>query len=81
MSERDFMLKKLMEARFSLLEITLYLDTHPSDREALAAFGDYREKYLVSRREFEKKFGPLTPFSENPSETSWCWVNDPWPWQ
>lgn len=70
-----------MEARFSLIEINLFLDTHPSDREALAAFGDYRKKYIAARKEFEDKFGPLTAFSENPSDSTWCWIQDPWPWQ
>ena len=81
MNERNYMLKKLMEARFALLEITLFLDTHPNDCDALAAFREYRKKYLKAYKDFEEKFGALTPFSENPSETSWQWINDPWPWQ
>lgn len=81
MNERDFMMRKVMESRFALLELVLFLDTHPNDREALRAFRESREKFFTSRREFEERFGPLTGFSENPSDTEWRWVQEPWPWQ
>ena len=39
---------------FALNDITLYLDTHPTDPEALAYFNHFREVRVKALKEYEK---------------------------
>lgn len=75
------LLEELQAVQFVLVELNLYLDTHPNDQEALNQFN-----LLVSERgqlldEFENLFGPLFNFGLSTSNIPWQWVNEPWPWQ
>ena len=77
---REDMLKELTALDFYTLDLQLYLDTHPDDREALARYNAVVEEANTLRREYEKLFGPLYSF-RSPSKQPWQWNNDPWPWQ
>jgi spore coat protein JB len=52
------LLKKLQASDFALVEIGLYLDTHPDDKAALS----YYAKFLAVKKqlcdEYNKKYGP-----------------------
>lgn len=78
MSERERMLQKLSSYDFAVTELHIYLDTHPDDTSAADALASYKDKSAVLRREFEEKFGPLSPMNE--SGNRWAWISDPWPW-
>lgn len=70
------LLIRLSSMNFAMLEMRLFLDTHPDDKEALAMLKKYREKYDVLKKEYEEQFGPLTLNGMNSDE----WICDPWPW-
>ncbi|WP_026695577.1 spore coat protein CotJB [Peribacillus kribbensis] len=83
MSEEYYqLLEQIQAADFVLVELTLYLDTHPADTQALAQFQQYSDYSQSLKRNFEQKFGPLLQFgvSNNPG-SSWNWGKGPWPWQ
>ncbi len=80
MTERQCLMKKLMAERFAAIETVLFLDTHPTDKKALADLRKYVNNTNMLRAEYEEKFGPLTPFSDVNNENCWTWINDPWPW-
>ena len=75
------MKKKIHALDFSILELTLYLDTHPSDKRALHK----RHELIAERRSavaaYEEKFGPYTVTADKVTGDCWSWVNDPWPWE
>lgn len=75
---REKLLRKIMEYKFYVNDLTLYLDTHPNDKKALALHNDYVEKLEEVTKEFEKMYGPLTV--ETVME-SWEWAQNLWPWQ
>ncbi|MVP00857.1 spore coat protein CotJB [Paenibacillus lutrae] len=76
------MLTDLQAADFVLVELTLYLDTHPTDRAALQQFNDFSMKRQKLAYEFQLAYGPLTQFGQSgPPQNSWRWAQDPWPWQ
>ncbi len=75
---RDDLLKKIMEYKFYVNDLTLYLDTHPNDRRALTLHNEYVVKLDEVTKEFEKIYGPLT--IETVME-SWEWAQNLWPWQ
>lgn len=68
-----------MEYDFAEYELNLYLDTHPEDLKALRFFNKVSNKAKELRKLYEEKFGPITA-SENNSEDSWRWIENPWPW-
>ena len=76
---RQQMLEALMAADFFVLDMGLYLDTHPNDTQALKMFSDASETASRLRMEFEAAFGPLTVPSAG-GTTRWNWIDDPWPW-
>ena len=75
---REKLLRQIMEYKFVINDLTLYLDTHNNDRKALELHNDYVKKLDKVTKEFEENYGPLT--IETVME-SWEWAQDLWPWQ
>lgn len=78
-SERERLLHEVMAADFTLIELNLYLDTHPADQRALAYYNSMVMQARMLRDNFEKRYGPLTAFSG--SRYPWQWIEGPWPWE
>lgn len=74
-------LQVLQVTDFTLVELTLYLDTHPDDLEALKQFNSTAQKSAGLRDAFEKQYGPLRQFGHSYSAYPWQWNKVPWPWQ
>ena len=76
------MLIKVQEMQFVALELNLYLDTHPCDKDALNDFNCAVEALKEYMQEYEQRYGPLlnSGMSGFIKET-WQWVESPWPWQ
>lgn len=73
-------LSELQTLAFMLQELTLYLDTHRDDKEALEVYCEYQQLYAEAKKRYEEKCGPLT------NRTGCCgneyrWLDDPWPWE
>ncbi len=74
-------LEELQELDFVLVELTLYLDTHPDDVSAINQFNDFSYKRRVQKQKIEEKYGPLQQFGNSYSNAPWEWSKGPWPWQ
>jgi spore coat protein JB len=74
-------LQELQAADFVLVELTLYLDTHPTDRQALEQFNQISQQRRQLAYEFEQEYGPLMQFGHSYSKFPWQWNETPWPWQ
>lgn len=75
------LMNKINEYSFAVNEITLFLDTHPYDADALAFFQKYRVLRMDAIDEYAKYYAPLL-IDHAPSEkTPWSWANEPWPWE
>lgn len=79
MNDKCKLLECLSAAEFAAWEIRLFLDTHPDDKQALAAGNEYSGRADVLRREYEKRYGALTA-DLGGCEDNWTWISDPWPW-
>ncbi len=66
---------------FVIVELNLYLDTHPNDYDAIQQFNENTEKSMKLKVNFEQKFGPLMNFGRSYSDYPFMWVDTPWPWQ
>lgn len=65
---------------FAVVDITLYLDSHPQDEEALKYFNHYEDLRRTAMRAYAEKYGPLTIDTANP-ENYWNWASQPLPWE
>lgn len=78
--EGEALLTLIRRLDFALVEVNLYLDTHPHSRTAL----NYFERLLCERKQaadrYEATFGPLTAMAGGMQE-EWTWSTGAWPWQ
>lgn len=79
--DRDSLLKKLSILDFIAVDLQLFLDTHPDDKEAIAKYNNIIDEADSVRYEFERMYGPLCSFRSMSSETDFKWIDCPWPWQ
>jgi spore coat protein JB len=80
-TERETLLFQVMQYKFALIELNLYLDTHPSDTETINLYNKYLniEKQMCDK--YESMYGPLTLDSNYLNKNTWTWQNSPWPWE
>ena len=79
MDDRQKLLRCLSAAQFAYWDTRLFLDTHPTDAQALAAVREYAEKARVLRERYESMYGSLTGVPCDCGD--WKWIDDPWPWE
>jgi len=78
--DRDAILRELMALDFMLVDLGLFLDTHPDDAEALNRYNSILAQADALREQYEKICGPLYSFRSF-NQCHWDWFRDPWPWQ
>ena len=72
-------LAELQALEFVVLELGIYLDTHPDDAEAFAMFKQFAAMEKAAKAAYESKFGPITQSSAAYGD-SYRWLDGPWPW-
>ncbi len=79
-NDRAEALKEVMAADFTVLDLNLYLDTHPRDLKGIELFNTSVQSARILRKTYEEKYGPLTAASINKS-CNFEWIDSPWPWE
>ncbi|MBW5447794.1 spore coat protein CotJB [Cohnella sp. CFH 77786] len=74
-------LEELQKIDFVLVELTLYLDTHPTDMQAIQQYNQLAQRRRQVCQDFEMRYGPLMAFGHSFSRFPWQWPETPWPWQ
>ena len=75
---RRTMMERIKSLNFAIIELGLYLDTHPDDEKALCLHRKYCKEYRELTDKYQKVYGPLTiKFPCN----KWRWLEEPWPWE
>ena len=59
---------------FAAWEMRLYLDTHPDDRQAMAAYWNF-----CSQAPCRGNYACLS--GRECTYDRWNWIDDPWPWE
>lgn len=78
MTEREMMLRRISSIDFAIVELHLYLDTHPNSEDVKRKLSEYEEKSRELVSEYEKKYGSIV--SGQTSGNGWDWISNPWPW-
>lgn len=83
MQKNNDLLMSIYQTGFAINDLTLYLDTHPDDEEALAYFHELSEKRADALKEFEAEQYPLVldSVTESNSGDYWHWADAPAPWE
>lgn len=79
MDERKKLLHEVMAADFTLIDMNLYLNTHPYDQKAILLYNNYVTMARRLRDNYERNYGPITPAAY--SKCPWQWIEPPWPWE
>lgn len=78
LSQQDNLLTDIASLDFMLIDLSLYLDTHPTDIQALNIFNTIKSQSDMEKANYINNYGPLTLGST--SKTTWNWLCNPWPW-
>lgn len=78
-TSREKLLREVMAADFTAVDLHLYLNTHPYDYSALIIFMNIVQRGKVLRNCFENMYGPLTASAS--VTYPWPWIKCPWPWE
>lgn len=77
------LLEQIAQCEFVLVDINLFLDTHPDNERALSDYNGYAEQLAAMKKLYVENYGPLENFggSVNRCDTNWLWNEQPFPWQ
>ena len=79
MSNKEQLLNDIGIVSFVLVELGLYLDTHPTDAEAMNFYRYARQANREAVRAYEQVYGPLMITQVDSKD--WSWMKNPWPWE
>lgn len=77
---RQQLLQYIDEVSFALIEIGLYLDTHPRDEIAIRWFNKYSDERCNALKLYAQKFEPITMNCANYNSV-YEWATTKWPWE
>lgn len=82
MNDRQMMVLQIQQLTFMLVELNLFLDTHPQDVMALGQYNALHEQFHALMEQYNMMHGPLMNFGHAPGGMDrFEWVDDPWPWE
>lgn len=81
-TEQEKLLHDIGILSFIVIELSLFLDTHPTDQNALKYFNHYNRLANQARQEYSDKFTPLTlSCADTSGSNEWNWALAPMPWE
>lgn len=75
------LLETIMKYQFYAVDLNLYLDTHPKDKEALEDYKVISSKLNNCIKEYEKSYAPLINLGISCTDDWEAYINSPWPWE
>lgn len=77
---QEQLLRWIDRVSFAMLDMVLYLDTHPEDVEGIKYFNHYMEQRQAAMRAYAESYGPLSLSTAKPVDY-WDWSDAPLPWE
>ena len=81
MDNRTSLLRRIQAYDFAIVEMNLFLDTHPTDAQGIALFHMYQEKRNQLIAAYETQYGPYINTVNDVKGNNFTWISDPWPWE
>lgn len=79
-AEKDSLMRRIDQASFAIDDVLLYLDTHPTDQEALKYYHYVAGLRKEALETWQAQYGPLLVDSVKNTDR-WTWVTEKWPWE
>lgn len=79
-SSCEQLLRQIYETSFAMDDVILYLDTHPTDIDALNYYHYVTAMRKDAMKAYANQCGPLMPDQVMCSQ-DWSWISDKWPWE
>ncbi len=79
-NSKEEMFAYLYMYEFALIDLSLYLDLHPEDRNTIELYSKYLSEYKRVLDECERNYGPITLYSYENTNYPWNWIES-WPWE
>ena len=80
--EQNKLLHEINILSFTVVELTLFLDTHPTNKKAMELLCEYRKIREELVKVYENRFGPYVVISDDVKpDGCWEWLKGPWPWE
>ncbi len=83
--EREQLMTQINQLSFFLEDLTLYLDTHEKDTQAIQLYHEKAKEYAKIKKEFAQNYYPLSksgiPDCTEGNEASFIWQEGPMPWE
>jgi spore coat protein JB len=81
MNEQAEMLTYIDALCFACVDLGLYLDVNPDDKDAIELYNVYRTNLGEYMLMYQNKYGPITKTSDSLNAYPWKWNDSPWPWE
>jgi len=78
--QQHAMLSDIQKLQFAVLDLALFLDTHPNDPVALYRHNAYATQLKQYLEAYEAQHGPMNIMTADTGDT-WRYINSPWPWE
>ncbi|MGB4439244.1 MAG: spore coat protein CotJB [Sedimentibacter sp.] len=78
--QQHAMLSDIQKLQFVVLDLALFLDTHPNDPVAIYRHNAYATQLKKYREAYETQYGPMSIMTADMGDT-WRYINSPWPWE
>lgn len=81
MNDQAKMLTDIDSLEFAIIDLNLYLDVYPDDKNAIELFNKYRNEQNKLLYDYQNEYGPILLNSDSLNNMPWMWDNKPWPWE
>lgn len=81
MNDQAKMLTDIDSLEFAIIDLNLYLDIYPDDKNAIELFNKYRKDQNELLHNYQNQYGPILLNSDAMNNIPWMWDNKPWPWE
>lgn len=81
MNEQAELLTYIDALSFACIDLGLYLDVYPNNREFIELYNQYNSQKKELMEQYQTKYGPLVLTSNSLNSYPWAWDDKPWPWE
>lgn len=80
-NEQERLLHELQTYAIAGMDLNLFLDVYPDNREGIKLFNMIRERKNEAVKNYEDKYGPIQISSNSLNGVPWPWNMSSWPWE
>ena len=81
MDERTTLKQRIHALDFALLELNLFLDTHPVNEQAEQTRREYADQRAALIAAYEERYGRYVVTAKDTVGEHRLWTMGPWPWE